>query len=373
MADNPLMKDGLGEVALERIINGLLRAGADFSPASFRKDALSSLHQLELKDRVRHLILVMGRHLPESFPETAKILGCIRDHWGETDPSDKLCYFAAWPIINYVAEYGLNHPDTSLDLLRYLTPLYTGEFAIRPFIETHRKQTYQQLLIWCMDPSEHVRRLASEGCRPRLPWGKQLLSYIKDPTDVIALLENLRDDPSDYVRRSVANNLNDISKDHPEIVIETCRRWLADAVPERKWIIKHATRTLVKAGHPEVFPLLGYTENPKLEITPPTLQPTTVCLGTPLQISTQITSTSEKSQHIVIDYAIHFMKANGRSSPKVFKWKNLILKPQQTLILEKNHPLKAINTRRYYPGIQRIEIMVNGKTTTDSEFSLLIP
>ena len=373
MADNPLMKDGLGEVAVERIINGLLSAGASFSPASFRKDAHSSLHQLELKDRVRHLILVMARHLPESFPETAQILGRIRDHWGETDPSDKLCYFAAWPIINYVAEYGLNHPEISLDLLRYLTPLYTGEFAIRPFIETHREQTYQQLLVWCMDSNEHVRRLASEGCRPRLPWGKRLPSYITDPTEVITLLENLRDDPSDYVRRSVANNLNDISKDHPEVIIETCRSWLADAVPERKWIIKHATRTLVKAGHPEVFPLLGYTQDPKLKITPPTLHPTTIHLGTPLQISTQITSTSKKTQHIVIDYAIHFMKANGRTTPKVFKWKNLTLKPQQTLILTKKHPLKAINTRRYYPGNQQVEIIVNGKTTTSAEFQLITP
>ena len=373
MADNPLMKDGLGEAAVERIISGLLRAGADFSPASFRKEALSTLHRLELKDRVRHLILVMGRHLPASFPEAAEILGKIRDHWDEGDPSDNLSTFAAWPITDYVAEYGLNHPDISLDLLRYLTPLYTAEFAIRPFIETHRKQTYEQLLIWCMDPNVHVRRLASEGSRPRLPWGRQLPSFIEDPTDVIALLENLRDDPSDYVRRSVANNLNDISKDHPDTVLETCSLWLADAVPERKWIIRHATRTLVKAGRPEVFPLLGFTATPKLEIGTPILNPTTLCLGHPLQISVPIISTSDKEQNIVIDYAIHFMKANGRTAPKVFKWKNLRLKPRQSITLKKAHPLKAINTRRYYSGIQRVEIMVNGKAIKDSEFELIIP
>lgn len=373
MADNPLMKDGLGEAAVERIISGLLRAGADFSPASFRKEALSSLHRLELKDRVRHLILVMGRHLPASFPEAAKILGCIRDHWDGGDSSDALSSFAAWPITDYVAEYGLNHPDISLDLLRYLTPMYTAEFAIRPFIEAHRRQTYEQLLIWCMDSSEHVRRLASEGTRPRLPWGRQLPSFIEDPTDVIVLLENLRDDPSDYVRRSVANNLNDISKDHPELVIETCTRWLADAVPERRWIIKHATRTLVKAGRPEVFPLLGFTAKPMLEIGTLTLNPSTVCLGSPLHISIPISSLSDHQQKIVIDYTIHFMKANGKTAPKVFKWKNLTLKPRQAVILEKSHPLKAINTRRYYAGIQRLEIMVNGKSTTESEFELIIP
>ncbi len=373
MANNPLIKDGLNKGAVERIIHGLLKAGAEFSPASFRKDALSSLHQLELKDRVRHLILVMHRHLPTSFPETAKILGKIRDHWDEGDPSDTLSPFAAWPITDYVAEYGLNHLHTSLDLLRYLTPLYTAEFAIRPFIEAHRKETYEQLLLWCMDSDENVRRLASEGTRPRLPWGKKLASFIEDPTDVITLLENLRDDPSDYVRRSVANNLNDISKDHPEIILETCSRWLADAVPERKWIIKHATRTLVKAGRPEVFPLLGFTARPKLEIGTLTLNPSTLHLGHPLKISVPITSTSDKEQNLVIDYAIHFMKANGKTSPKVFKWKNLRLKSKQSVILEKIHPLKAITTRRYYPGKQRIQLIINGKTTTDSEFALITP
>ena len=373
MADNPLMKDGLNEAAVERIISGLLKAGADFSPASFRKDALSSLHRLELKDRVRHLILVMGRHLPASFPEAAKILGNIRDHWDEGDPSDNLSSFAAWPITDYVAEYGLNHPDISLPLLRYLTPMYTAEFAIRPFIEAHSKQTYDELLIWCMDSNEHVRRLASEGSRPRLPWGRQLPRFIKDPTDVIALLKNLRDDPSDYVRRSVANNLNDISKDHPDLVIETCQRWLEDAVPERRWIIKHATRTLVKAGRPEVFPLLGFTAKPKLDISPPNLSPSVICLGNSLQISAQVCSTSNKKQHVVIDYAIHFVKANGKTAPKVFKWKNLQIKPQETITLNKAHPLKAINTRRYYPGKHRIELLVNGKSTSDSEFELIIP
>jgi len=223
-----------------------------------------------------------------------------------------------------------------------------------------------------MDRSEHVRRLASEGTRPRLPWGKQLPSFIEDPTKVIALLENLRDDPSDYVRRSVANNLNDISKDNPDLFIETCKRWLADAVPERKWIIKHACRTLIKTGRPEVFPLLGFTANPKLEISTPTLNPNTVCLGNPLQISAPITSKSDKTQQVVIDYAIHFMKANGKTAPKVFKWKNLKLKARESMVLNKAHPLKAINTRRYYSGAHYLEIMVNGKVMTGAEFELIV-
>ncbi|WP_435893392.1 DNA alkylation repair protein [Oceaniferula spumae] len=366
------MKDGLGEAAVERIIGGLKGAGADFSVDAFRKDALTSLHRLELKDRVRHLIFVMGQHLPSSFPKAAKILGKIRDHWDEGDPNDNLRSFAAWPITDYVAEYGLNHPDIALPLLRYLTPMYTAEFAIRPFLECHPELTYRQMVLWCLDSSEDVRRLASEGIRPRLPWGRQLPSYIENPADVIALLENLRDDPSDYVRRSVANNLNDISKDHPELVIETCQRWLADAVAERQWIVRHATRTLVKSGRPEVFPLLGFTNRPKLIVSPPVLSTSHLVLGEALGISVEITSTSSQKQYVVIDFAVHYMKANGQTSSKVFKWKNLRINPGQTIKLEKSHPFKPITTRRHYPGEHKIEVLINGKHASESSFALHI-
>ena len=222
MTEHALAKNGLGEAAVERIIDALQAAGAHFCADSFRRDALSTLSQLELKDRVRHLITVMSVHLPSSFPETAYILGELKEHWPKEDEGEdeKQYYFAAWPIVDYVAKYGLNHPEIALPLLRYLTPLFTAEFAIRPFLEVHPEETYSQMLMWCLDSNEHVRRLASEGIRPRLPWGKQLPQYIKNPAPVISLLENLKDDPSDYVRRSVANNLNDISKDHPELVIK---------------------------------------------------------------------------------------------------------------------------------------------------------
>jgi len=373
MVDTPLMKDGLGEAAVERIINALQAAGADISAEAFRRDALSVLDRLELKDRVRHLITVMGVHLPSSFPETAYILGGIRDHWPETDDEDKFQIFAGWPIIDYVAEHGLNHPTIALPLLRYLTPMFSAEFAIRPFLEVHTEETHNQMLIWCLDRNDHVRRLASEGIRPRLPWGKQLPQYIADPAPVISLLENLKDDPSDYVRRSVANNLNDISKDHPELVIEICDRWQADNVTARQWIIRHATRTLVKAGHPDVFPLLGFTSRPKLGVAKPELSTTHLILGDKLGISTRITSTSEKKQYVVIDYAVHYMKSNGKTAPKVFKWKNLRLKPGQTVVLEKSQPFKKITTRRHYAGAHKIEILVNGKHASEIPFELHIP
>ena len=372
MADNPLMKDGLGEAAVERIIDALRSAGAGFSPEAFRKDTFPTLHRLELKDRVRHLITVMRVHLPSSFPETATILRTIPEHWPADENDHAFQVYAAWPIIDYVAEHGLNHPDIALPLLRCLTPLFSAEFAIRPFLEVHTEQTYNQMLLWCMDPDDHVRRLASEGIRPRLPWGKQLPQYIDNPAPIISLLGNLKDDPSDYVRRSVANNLNDISKDHPELVIETCRRWQADKVAARQWIIRHATRTLVKAGHPAVFPLLGFTRKPKLHVSVPQLSTSHLLLGDELSMSAQITSSSQAKQHVVIDYAVHYMKSNGKTTPKVFKWKNLHLKPGQSVTLKKSHSFKKITTRRHYQGAHKIEILVNGKHAAESGFELHI-
>ena len=380
MTEHALAKNGLGEAAVERIIDALLASGARFCADSFRRDALSTLSQLELKDRVRHLITVMSVHLPSSFPETAYILGELKEYEDENedenedeDEDEKQYYFAAWPIVDYVAKYGLNHPEIALPLLRYLTPLFTAEFAIRPFLEVHPEETYSQMLMWCLDSNEHVRRLASEGIRPRLPWGKQLPQYIKNPAPVISLLENLKDDPSDYVRRSVANNLNDIAKDHPELVIETCKSWQAQKVTAREWIIRHATRTLVKEGHPKVFALLGFTQKPKLKVEPPTLSTRHLILGDPLGMKVQISSSSEDKQYVVIDYAVHYIKANGQSSAKVFKWKNLRLKPGQTLTLEKSHPFKKITTRRHYSGTHQIEILVNGQHASVSAFELHIP
>ena len=156
------MKDGLGSSAVERIIQSLIAAGADISAAKFRQDSLNTLEQLELKDRVRHLISVMAAHLPDSFSETAAILGRIRDHWTDGEEDDQFQIFAAWPIIDYVGQHGVEHPNIALPLLRYLTSMFSAEFAVRPFLEKHPKVAYSTMLKWCHDPDEHVRRLASK-------------------------------------------------------------------------------------------------------------------------------------------------------------------------------------------------------------------
>ena len=370
MAKQRLMKDGLNAAAVERIAKSFKKTHPDFPTKPFIADALSNLETLELKDRVRHIIRVLHNYLPPDFSKTAEILLRLKPNWIPGDPNDNLGGFAAWPVIDYVGEYGLDAPETALAVLKELTALFSAEFAIRPFFIQHTALTLKTADRWCTDPDEHVRRLASEGSRPRLPWGQQLPQFIADPAPLFKLLEKLKDDESEYVRRSVANNLNDITKDHPEAVIALCQQWKRGAGKNRQWIIRHATRSLVKSGHPAVFGLLGYTENPKLDLQALGVSPTEIKLGEAITFSFNLQSASSKPQSIVIDYAIHHMKANGKTSPKVFKLRSVEIAPGETIELIKRHAIKPITTRTYYPGEHAIEILINGKTFGKEGFTL---
>ncbi|MDF7823194.1 DNA alkylation repair protein [Pontiellaceae bacterium B12227] len=364
------MKDGLGEAAVQRIAASLSKAWKPFPADTFSAAALNGLEELELKERVQHLIQALHTVLPSDFPEAAAILIKIKPVWDRGNPDDNLAGFAAWPIVDYISEYGLGHPETSLAALKELTPLFSAEFAIRPFIINHFELTFQCLEKWTADPDEHVRRLASEGARPRLPWGQQLPQFIADPSPVFQLLENLKDDPSEYVRRSVANNLNDISKDHPQQVIAVCKRWKKGAGKNRDWIIRHATRSLVKTGHPKIFGLLGYTENPQLNFQSLEVFPLEIQLGEAIEFSFKLHSTHAEPQSIVIDYAIHHVKASGKTAPKVFKFRTLEIGPGETMELSKKHAIRPITTRKYYPGEHAVEILINGKTFGRVDFTL---
>jgi 3-methyladenine DNA glycosylase AlkC len=370
MAEQQLMKDGLGRAAVERIAESLARTKPGFPKKAFTDDALEGLDGLELKQRVHHIIGALNRGLPDDFNETAELLIRLKTRWIPADPDDKLGGFAAWPIIDYVGEHGRTHPDKALDVLKELTSLFSAEFAIRPFITEHTVLTMAHLEAWCADPDEHVRRLVSEGTRPRLPWGCRLPQFIADPAPVFALLERLKDDPSDYVRRSVANNLNDISKDHPEAVLSCCRRWQEGAGAQRQWIIRHATRTLVKAGHPDVFGLLGYTEQPKLQFESLDVSPEAIRLGESIEFVAILKSTGTQIQKVVVDYTIHHMKANGQTRPKVFKFRTVEIRPGERIELTRRHAIKAITTRTYYPGRHAVEILINGKTFGQAGFTL---
>ncbi len=359
MAEQPLLKDQLAAEAVEQLVELLVAAGSAIDVVEFKRNALNGLEQLELKQRVQHLIKVLQQYLPSDFEQAAQILFRIGDIGQQRNSDETWGSFTVWPVIDYVAEEGLEHPALSLKLLSALTPLFSAEFAVRPFIEQYFELSHSTMLKWTDDANPHIRRLASEGIRPRLPWGKRLQGLCKNPQPIFVILDKLKDDPSLYVRRSVANNLNDISKDNPDLVIEWCQKWLINATQERQWIIRHGLRSLIKAGRPEVFPLLGYTDKPKVKLSDFQLSANAINLGE--QLTIQLTLLSEQSQRLVIDYKIYYMKANGQLSGKVFKWKNVDLAAKQTVSLTKQHSFKPISTRRYYAGQHAVEVLINGK------------
>ena len=365
-----LMKDGLDKDAVLRLRTALSAADPDFDGAAFQRRAMKGLRALELKDRVRHLISVMTACLPADFPRALSIVVSAGENFPAGDPDDSLNGFACWPLIDWVAECGLDHFDLSLDALRRLTPLFSAEFAVRAFILADPPRALTTLAGWLTDPNEHVRRLISEGTRPLLPWGQQLPVFRSDPAPVLELLEVLRDDPSEYVRRSVANNLNDIAKDHPAVVVKTAKAWWQDASPERQALVRHGLRTLVKRGDTGALQVLGFTTKPKVEATFE-LSASTLAIGESLELALVLKSKSRSTQKLVVDYAVHHQRSGGKVSAKVFKWRNLELAAGDVVQLARKHAFVLRSVRRLYPGEHRIEVMVGGQLVASASFELI--
>lgn len=211
----------------------------------------------------------------------------------------------------------------------------------------------------------------SEGTRPRLPWGMRLQALVEDPSPTLPLLEALKDDPEEYVRRSVANHLNDIAKDHPGVVVEVARRWWSEGDETRRRLVRHALRSLVKQGHPGALAVLGFGA-PSVVVRW-RADGVVVLGGAPLQLEAVLRSTSKKKQRLLVDFALHHQKANGKTSPKVFKWTERELAPGETVTLTKAHAMRPVTTRRYYPGLHAAELMVNGRSMGMVAFQLRVP
>lgn len=312
--------------------------------------------------------------LPLEFPAFEKIIRASL-HPSE-DPENEGASFgpegvvgmAGWAIADLVTLRGRERPEAALGLLKDVTKRFSAEFAVRPFLDENTELTLEVFKEWLTDENRHVRRLASEGCRPRLPWGMQLRKFVADPAPVLALLEVLKDDPEEYVRRSVANNLNDIAKDHPDKVAEIAALWLIGADKNRTRLVKHACRTLIKHGHTGALGAFGYAPLRDVDCAL-IIKTDTVNYGEDLEFEFTLTA---KPAHckIVVDYKVHFVKANGSRSPKVFKWKDTVL-VKGGLAGVKRHAIKPITTRTYYAGDHRIEILVNGVAVASGAFELI--
>lgn len=359
------LKNQYGPEIPRRIAAMIAGAWPEFAAKAFVRDCLEGYDALELTARARHITRALRRHLPDDYPQAVDVLVRSLGPPLDAEPGDGqgagMGVFVYLPHVYFVAEHGLDHLEESLAAQHALTQRFTAEFSIRPFLQRHPEATLARLHAWTRDPSHHVRRLVSEGTRPRLPWAGRLRAFQRDPAPVLALLEKLKDDPSLYVRRSVANNLNDIGKDHPALLAEVARRWLRGATPERRWVVEHALRSAIKRGDKAALGVLGFGKQAEVHLGALAIEPARVAIGGKVRVAFEVTNTGSRAQAVLVDLRVGFVKADGSLSPKVFKLKQATLAPGGTLAVAKTVSLAEMTTRRHYPGRHTLEAVVNGE------------
>ncbi|WP_332629637.1 DNA alkylation repair protein [Halalkalibacter flavus] len=314
---------------------------------------------LALKKRMRRITEALYETLPKDYTEALRILTLV-------DPSLKEG-LSGLIFPDYVEQYGMNHWNQSMQALKEFTQYSTSEFAVRPFLLANQEKMIAQLVTWSTDTNEHVRRLASEGARPRLPWGMTVPKLKENPYIVLPILENLKKDQSLYVRKSVANNLNDISKTHPDLVREIASKWYGDH-EHTNWIVKHACRTLLKKGDKQVLAIFGYENDEAVKLDHFTCS-NQVAIGEAIQFSFRIQATEDTK--VRIEYAIDYVKARGNRNQKVFKITEMKLLYDQTKEYSKTHSFKNLSTRKHYQGKHTITIIINGTPKASLDFEVV--
>jgi 3-methyladenine DNA glycosylase AlkC len=364
---------------VRRMATHLQRTTPRFDAAAFVAAATAGLDALELKARAMQVADALEAGLPDDFDEAARsIVSALAPPWpddrlGSDDPGrDGLEGWALWPVGEVVARRGTAQPQRALATLHALTQRFSAEFAIRPIIAAHPVLAFETLQRWTRDDSAHVRRLVSEGSRPRLPWGQRLQALVADPSPTLPLLRALQDDRSEYVRRSVANHLNDIAKDHPALVADWLAEHLPGASPQRTALLRHASRTLIKQGDRRVLAAWGLGQRLRGSAML-AVAPAAVALGDSLDLTVTLVSSSAKPQRLAVDYAVHHVKADGSVRPKVFKGWVVTLPARGTLALARRHSMKPVTTRRYHPGAHAIDLQVNGEVVASAGFTLAVP
>ena len=376
MAD-ALKQSLLGADVPPRLADMLARAWPAFDRKGFLRDVSKGYDALELMQRGVHMAQAMRRHLPQDIPHALQVLVASMDPpmgldaKGEPESGDRpYSAFLYLPHSVFIAQHGLDHFEEAFAAQHALTQRFSAEWCVRPYLERYPQRCLQMLLRWTQDPSAHVRRLVSEGTRPRLPWASRLQVFARDPSPLLPLLDALKDDPSSYVRRSVANHLGDLAKDHPRVAIETARRWMVDAGEPRRQLVRHALRHPVKQGDTAALAILGHADAPRVQIKAITIAPARARIGARVDIDFQVVSTARRSQDLLIDLRIHYRKADGRTAPKTFKLKALTVPPGAPVDLHKSISLAQMSTRTHHPGVHAVEALINGQAFALGAFDL---
>jgi len=366
------LKNSYGPEIPRRIAAMIAQVHPAFPTKAFLRDALEGYEALELMPRGRHIARALRTHLPQDVPAALDILIASLDA-PRGDAGGALASFLFMPHTVYVSAYALDHFEAAMRAQHALTQRFTAEFSIRPFIEQYPERTLARLREWARDPSPHVRRLVSEGTRPRLPWAPRLRALQRDPQPALELLELLKDDAELYVRRSVANHLNDIGKDHPALLAAVARRWLKNASPERAWIVRHALRSAIKRGEAGALAVSGFGARAEVALRKAEITPTRARIGGKVHIAFDLVNKLSRNQRVLADLQVHYQKAKGKTGPKVFKLKSVELAAKATLHFEKKLSLADLTTRRHHPGKHRVEVLLNGRALVLGEFLLTQP
>lgn len=322
-----------------------------------------SWEALALKARTRRISTNLGQFLPGDYELALDIL---------IEIADDCVGFPYLFFPDFVAVYGQaeEHWERSMTALEIFTQKSSSEFAIRPFLLRDPNRVMHQMTDWANHPNEHVRRLASEGCRPRLPWAEALPVFKANPSPVLAILELLKEDSSLCVRKSVANNLNDISKDHPEVVLEVARQWQGKHA-HTDWVIRHGCRTLIKSAHPDALTVFGYAQEADLTVQASiSTNPTVLTIGETCVIRYDMMIRPGDAVYIRVEYAIDFIKANGKVKRKAFLLSNKVVAGGAPLAATRTHNWSDLTTRRHYPGAHRIVLLVNGREVAEDKLML---
>lgn len=357
-----LLKDVYNTDYINNIANTVARYDDKFDKTKFIKSVLNAdWPEMELKQRTNHIAQQLFYYLPNEYHQALPIIVSI---------SPNFTGYEGMFTPAFVELYGLNEFSISIDALTVITEYASAEFAVRPFILKYPEQMQEVLINWCKSDNEHHRRLASEGCRPRLPWASALPEFKKDPAFILPILEMLKADSSEYVRRSVANNLNDIAKDHPELVITLAKRWLAeDNSKNRSRLVKHACRTLLKQAEPKALWLFGYAPPEQVNVTDLRCD-SDIALGETVNFSFIIRQQQNLALNkIRIEFAIDFMKKNGSAARKIFKISESVVSCSEKQV-KKSFSFKPISTRKYYPGKHGLAIIINGVELAHSQFNV---
>ena len=336
------LKEYFDWTLVEQLSDRALAIDVSFEVKKFKDAVPTNLLSLEMKDRVKAIASALYLSIDKPYPEALKLILAMLD---ESEDFKRLTGFPVWVIAYIVELYGLDHPELSLQAIHKITQHFTGEFAIRPYLQHHRQLTLSVLDDWTSDPSADVRRLVSEGVRPRLPWGKKVDWLIEDPSNIIRLLDKLYDDESEYVRRSVANNLNDI--------------------------IRHSCRSLIKQSHVGALQLQGYSPTPQIKVKQFDIQPNQINLGQKFEVSLIVESQAKSDQALLIDLELLSPGLNGKSRRRVLKWCRREITAGSTLSIAKKWPIKDTTIRKERVGMHYINLIINGQKLSHASFEVV--